>query len=247
MDESKITATGHTSETSSTSAVSDAVKILLRSQSGDEGATIKTAALSFDNLSVRAPGDTVHPVKTLPRAILNTFGPDQINFVKSRFSSWFGRSQDTSSGKAILTDFSGLVKPGEMLFVLGRPGSGCSTFLRTAANRSALSVTGHLAYGNMSADEFSSHHERETVYLPEEDRHIATLSVRQTLTFALRTSLPSKTRTTALINELVETIAGLLGLKHALDTGVGGAFVPGVSGGERKRYVSTKVQIDICR
>lgn len=31
----------------------------------------------------------------------------------------------------ILRDFEGLVRPGEMLLVLGRPGSGCSTFLKT--------------------------------------------------------------------------------------------------------------------
>ena len=33
--------------------------------------------------------------------------------------------------KQILRDFNGLVKSGEMLIVLGRPGSGCSTFLKT--------------------------------------------------------------------------------------------------------------------
>jgi ATP-binding cassette, subfamily G (WHITE), member 2, PDR len=33
----------------------------------------------------------------------------------------------------ILRDFEGLVLPGEMLLVLGRPGSGCSTFLKALA------------------------------------------------------------------------------------------------------------------
>jgi ATP-binding cassette subfamily G (WHITE) protein 2 (SNQ2) len=246
MEEDKPSSFSSPSDTSSeifnpakrmhSSSVSNAVSTLLRSQSGDNGAEVKTASLSFEDLSVQSPGDTVHPVKTLPRAILNTFGPDQYNFIKSKFASWFPRK---SNGKQILTDFTGLLHPGEMLFVLGRPGSGCSTFLRTAANRSSLQVTGQLGYGNMTAEEFGKNHERETVYLPEEDKHIATLSVRQTLQFALRTSLPAKTRTPALVNELVEAIAGILGLTHALETGVGGAFVPGVSGGERKRYVPT--------
>ena len=41
-----------------------------------------------------------------------------------------------SGGKApkpILKDFNGVVKSGEMLIVLGRPGSGCTTFLKTVA------------------------------------------------------------------------------------------------------------------
>jgi len=33
----------------------------------------------------------------------------------------------------ILHNFNGLIQPGEMLLVLGRPGSGCSTFLKTLA------------------------------------------------------------------------------------------------------------------
>lgn len=33
----------------------------------------------------------------------------------------------------ILQNFEGSIQPGEMLLVLGRPGSGCSTFLKTMA------------------------------------------------------------------------------------------------------------------
>ena len=33
----------------------------------------------------------------------------------------------------ILRDLEGLIRPGEMLLVLGRPGSGCSTFLKSLA------------------------------------------------------------------------------------------------------------------
>jgi ABC-type glutathione transport system ATPase component len=39
----------------------------------------------------------------------------------------------TTEKVRILHSVSGLVRPGEMLLVLGRPGSGCSTFLKTLA------------------------------------------------------------------------------------------------------------------
>lgn len=41
------------------------------------------------------------------------------------------------------------------MLVLGRPGSGCTSFLKTIANKrhSFKSVTGDVFYGNMSAEE----------------------------------------------------------------------------------------------
>jgi ABC-type multidrug transport system fused ATPase/permease subunit len=39
--------------------------------------------------------------------------------------------QRRSSAKRILNEFNGLLKSGELLLVLGRPGSGCSTFLKS--------------------------------------------------------------------------------------------------------------------
>ena len=44
-----------------------------------------------------------------------------------RFGEFFGGRPE----KTILNDFDGVLKSGEMLVVLGRPGSGCSTLLKT--------------------------------------------------------------------------------------------------------------------
>lgn len=213
----------------------DLIRVLLRSQAPQGQESNKQIGLSFKNLSVEAPSGTEVDVKTLPRAVLNTFGPDQVQFVKENVLKRFAPNAFPSHGRKILADFSGIVKPGEMLLVLGRPGSGCSTFLRTVANRSTLEVTGDLEYANIAASVFKHDHARETIYLPEEDRHIASLTVRQTIRFALRNSLPAEARNKELVGNLVEVIAKLFGLSHALDTPVGGAFSPGVSGGERKR------------
>lgn len=215
----------------------DSIKILLSSQAPKGQETPKQIGLSFKDLSVSAQSGTEIDVKTLPRAVLNTFGPDQIRFVKENILARIFPNAFNATGRPILVNFTGIVKPGEMLLVLGRPGSGCSTFLRTVANQSTLTVTGDLEYANVPASIFKRDHARETIYLPEEDRHIASLSVRQAIRFALRTSLPPETRNSKSVANLVEGIAKLFGLSHALDTPVGGPFFPGVSGGERKRLV----------
>jgi energy-coupling factor transporter ATP-binding protein EcfA2 len=44
-----------------------------------------------------------------------------------------------------------------------------------------------------------------------------------------------------MVEELVHSMAEMFGLSHALDTLVGGAFMPGVSGGERKRVSIAEV------
>jgi ATP-binding cassette subfamily G (WHITE) protein 2 (PDR) len=44
-----------------------------------------------------------------------------------RFREFFSSGPE----KTIFNEFDGVLKSGEMLIVLGRPGSGCSTFLKT--------------------------------------------------------------------------------------------------------------------
>ncbi|KAJ5908495.1 hypothetical protein N7495_001177 [Penicillium taxi] len=214
-----------------------AVRTLIEKQ-GSGNAHLTHVPVSWRGLSVSAPDTGPVTVKTLPRACLNTFGIDQFNFVKNiLFPKGFGETKSRS----LLEDFTGIVNPGEMLLVLGRPGSGCSTFLRTLANRTSLEVYGDLKYAGISADEFGKSHRRDTIYLPEEDQHIAALTVRQTLRFALRMSLPSGARHSAMVEELVQSMAQMFGIEHALDTPVGGSFFPGVSGGERKRVSIAEV------
>lgn len=221
------------------------VRALVGSHDGGEIGSPKEAGVVFQSLSVTVPdGDAVY-VKTLPRAIMNTFGVDQFNFLRGLLFSARAPASSTAKTKHILSDITGLVKPGEMLFVLGRPGSGCSTLLRTLANRSKLSVSGDLHYSGISSAQFSKTHSRETIYMPEEDRHIASLNVRQTIEFALRMALPNSMRSKGSVEELCVVIARMFGLEHALQTPVGGAFFPGVSGGERKRYVLEAVSLAI--
>ncbi len=96
--------------------------------------------------------------------------------------------------KPLLDSFTGLAKPGEMVLVLGRPGSGCSTFLKTISGKRGeyLGVNGDVHYSGIEAKEFLKIYKGEAVYDPEEDLHYATLIVGQTIRFALNTKTPGK-------------------------------------------------------
>ncbi|KAL5339404.1 ABC-2 type transporter-domain-containing protein [Aspergillus crustosus] len=145
--------------------------------------------------------------------------------------------------RTILYDFSGCVRPGEMLLVLGRPGSGCSTFLKTIGNQRSgyKSVEGDIYYGGTSAETMGDRYRSEVLYNPEDDLHYATLTVRETLMFALKTRTPDKAsrlpgETRQEYQEtFLSTIAKLFWIEHCLGTKVGGDIVRGVSGGEKKR------------
>jgi ATP-binding cassette subfamily G (WHITE) protein 2 (SNQ2) len=99
-----------------------------------------------------------------------------------------------SQVRTLLNDFSGCVRPQEMLLVLGRPGSGCSTFLKTIGNqRSGFEeTTGEVTYGGVGWKDMWKKFRGEVLYNPEEDLHYATLTVRETLSFALKTRTPGK-------------------------------------------------------
>ncbi|KAI1780480.1 ABC-2 type transporter-domain-containing protein [Hypoxylon cercidicola] len=143
----------------------------------------------------------------------------------------------------LLSNFDGCVRPGEMLLVLGRPGSGCTTFLKTFCNQRAgyVDVVGDVTYGGTSAKEMAKNFRGEIIYNPEDDLHYATLSVRNTLTFALRTRTPGKESRMEgeskddYVKEFLRVAAKLLWIEHTLDTKVGDEYIRGVSGGERKR------------
>ncbi|TEB24254.1 hypothetical protein FA13DRAFT_1714739 [Coprinellus micaceus] len=100
--------------------------------------------------------------------------------------------------KDILSGFEGVVKPGEMLLVLGSPGAGCSTLLKTVANHrdEYYAVDGEVHYDSISPGDLQKYFRGDVQYCPEDDVHFPTLSVEQTLDFAGRTRNPETAATT---------------------------------------------------
>jgi ATP-binding cassette subfamily G (WHITE) protein 2 (SNQ2) len=146
-----------------------------------------------------------------------------------------------------------------MCLVLGTPGSGCTTFLKTIANRRQgfYRIGGDVRYAGIDAQEMAKTYKGEIVYNAEgvfsglllvdcsmpssDDIHIPTLTVGQTLEFALSTKTPgSKGRLPGLSRSefnasVKDMLFRMLNITHTENTLVGDSFVRGVSGGERKR------------
>ncbi|KAF5379148.1 hypothetical protein D9615_006042 [Tricholomella constricta] len=142
--------------------------------------------------------------------------------------------------RSIISGFEGVVQPGQMLLVLGRPGSGCTTFLKTLANMrdEYHAVNGEVHYDSLSPSDIEKHYRGDVQYCPEDDVHFPTLTVEQTLEFAAKTRTPRSRagETRKAYNGLMtDILTTLFGLRHARKTPVGDAAVRGVSGGEKKR------------
>ena len=153
--------------------------------------------------------------------------------------------------RTLLNNFSGCVRPGEMLLVLGAPGSGCSTFLKVLANQryGYESVQGDVTYGGTDAKIMAKDYRGEVLYNPEDDLHYATLSVKNTLSFALKTRTPGKASRNEgesrndYVKEFLRVVTKLFWIEHTLNTKVGDEYVRGVSGGEKKRVSIAEAMI----
>lgn len=85
-------------------------------------AGFRSAGICFQNVNVHGYGQATDYQKDVANVWLDAAG-----LVRKAFGLSKPRKID------ILRNFDGLVRKGEMLVVLGPPGSGCSTFLKTIA------------------------------------------------------------------------------------------------------------------
>lgn len=95
-----------------------------------------------------------------------TFGAKLLAPFKKLLMLFSKRKAAEDTKRTLLHDFSGSLKAGEMLLVLGRPGSGCSTFLKTLASQTEEyeCVEGEVSYGGLSSKEVKEKYRGEVVY-----------------------------------------------------------------------------------
>ncbi|EPS35460.1 hypothetical protein H072_11135 [Dactylellina haptotyla CBS 200.50] len=200
------------------------VKVFIRNAE-EQGLKPPRSGFLFRNLNVSGIGAEVQYQETVTSSIIAPL-----------------RNRSHGKEKKILQNFDGFVNEGEMLIVLGRPGSGCSTFLKTICGETSglmLSEDSSIKYNGLDRKTFLKEFRGEVVYNREQDQHFPHLTVGQTLEFAAAARTPSARLEGFTRDEWSKMTATLMmsifGLSHTRNTKVGDDFVRGVSGGERKR------------
>jgi ABC-type polysaccharide/polyol phosphate transport system ATPase subunit len=134
----------------------------------------RTAGVSFRNLSVHGFGSPTDYQKDVLNSLMEIG-----TMIRRLLGSKLQKIQ-------ILREFDGLVKSGEMLVVLGKPGSGCSTLLKTIGDELSRSIiqihtsilcTDFSNSQGISAKRMQNNFKGEAIYSAEVESHFPNLSV----------------------------------------------------------------------
>ncbi|KAG6489968.1 hypothetical protein ZIOFF_051250 [Zingiber officinale] len=138
----------------------------------------------------------------------------------------------SSTEKDILQGITGSARPGELLAVMGPSASGKTTLLNLLGGRTTANILqGSITYND---EPYSKSLKGRIGFITQDDVLFAHLTVKETLTYAALLRLP-RTMSRQQKEERVVNVITELGLQRCQDTIVGGSFIRGVSGGERKR------------
>ncbi|KAM0430112.1 hypothetical protein ACHAPT_006118 [Fusarium lateritium] len=124
----------------------------------DEGVSLKSAGVAYKDLNVSGTGAALQLQKTLGDIVQ---APLRIGEHLS-----FGNKEP----KRILNRFDGLLRGGELLIVLGRPGSGCSTLLKTITGELeglGLGESSTIHYNGISQEDMMKEFKGEATYNQE--------------------------------------------------------------------------------
>lgn len=202
-----------------------------------------TSAARSQNINLRQTGVSFDSVTLLGVDELFSLVPTVKNVLQGPYAIYKKvKLQKSTPPRAILSNFNGYARAGEMVLVLGRPGAGCLSLLKTLSGTDLdlyLGLEGDIRYDGIPQKEMLKLFRQDLIYNPELDVHFPHLTVEETLRFAIGCKTPElrvhgATRA-QYIDALKEILGTVFGLRHTYHTKVGNDFVRGVSGGERKR------------
>ncbi|AEO69668.1 uncharacterized protein THITE_2120354 [Thermothielavioides terrestris NRRL 8126] len=206
-------------------------------QINEQGHKTSELGVLFRNLDVFGSGSALQLQETTGSVLLAPL----------RIGELFAQKKQR---KHILHGFNGLLRSGELLAVLGRPGSGCSTFLKSICgelNGLTLGTGSTIHYNGASQAQMKKEFKGEVIYNQEVDKHFPHLTVGQTLEFAAAMRTPSQRiggmSRSEYCHYIARVVMAVFGLSHTRHTKVGSDYVRGVSGGERKRVSIAEMMV----
>lgn len=199
----------------------DWVKSAIKLNEAENKTPGRTAGIAFRNLSAHGFGAATDYQKDVANVWLEAVG-----LVKKALGMAKPRRID------ILQNFEGLVNHGEMLVVLGPPGSGCSTFLKTITGEThgfTVEKDSWINYQGIPADKMHKYFKGEAIYTAEVDVHFPMLTVGDTLTFAAQARcpkhVPGGVKRKVWADHMRNVIMATFGISHTVNTRVGNDFV----------------------
>ncbi|CAL5393361.1 unnamed protein product [Camellia sinensis] len=173
-------------------------------------------------------GEAAAVFKKVNRPVTLKFA-DVVYKVKPEKGGFLKKSK--SEEKTILKGITGIVLPGEMLAMLGPSGSGKTTLLTALGGRLSGRLKGTITY---NGEPFSNIIKRNTGFVTQDDVLYPHLTVTETLVFTALLRLPN---TLTKLEKIVyaQAVITQLGLTKCRYNIIGGPFLRGISGGERKR------------
>ncbi|CAA7042180.1 unnamed protein product [Microthlaspi erraticum] len=171
----------------------------------------------------------------------------------------------------ILSDVSGIIKPGRLTLLLGPPGCGKSTLLKALSGNldKDLKLSGEISYNGHGTTEFVP--QKTSAYISQHDLHIAEMTVRETIDFSARCQgVGSRTDIMMEVSKRekdggitpdpevdaymkaisvkglkrslqTDYILKILGLDICAETLTGNAMRRGISGGQKKRLTTAEM------
>ncbi|KAF9666811.1 hypothetical protein SADUNF_Sadunf16G0267300 [Salix dunnii] len=167
--------------------------------------------------------------KKVNRAIALKF-EEVVYKVKLTTAGFCGKITKTEE-KIILKGVTGKVLPGEMLAMLGPSGSSKTTLLTALGGKLGGLLDGNITYNGKS---FSNSMKRNMGFVTQDDVLYPHLTVAETLIFTALLRLENTFTEEQKIMH-AEYVITQLGLTKCRNSIIGGPFLRGLSGGERKR------------
>lgn len=174
----------------------------------------KSTGVVWENLNIAGSGSALQYQNNVGSVPLAPFRlQEYISFGKEH------------SQKQILRNFDGVLKSGELLIVLGRPGSGCSTFLKTLSGELHGLKVGKgsdIQYNGIPMERMHREFKGEVLYNQEVDKHFPHLTVGETLEFATAARTPENrlhgVSRVKFAKHITQVAMAVFGLSHTYNT-----------------------------